>query len=343
MADRPKRVRQIDIARAAGVSQTTVSLVLSGSADATIGAEARETVLATARELGYAPDPLAQKLASGRSSLLGIHTFAPTFPTNLNDSYYPYLEGVEVEAAEQGFDLVLFTGAHQEGEDTLRVQRLRLADGLVLVGRHPRMADVRAMLADGQTLVYIGRHDEFGPEIPYVGADYTPATAELVERLRALGHRHLLYLQDTDEAAASLDRERGFLQPPLEAGERRTAIRISPDRVIPERVAEWIRDGYTAFLVEGTDTHDLLANTISAIHANGLDFPRDVSVAITGGYELEYGGRSFTGFAVPRREMGREAARLLIRRILSEPVAPEEVHRLLPCTPVEGATVRAVG
>jgi DNA-binding LacI/PurR family transcriptional regulator len=38
--------------------------------------------------------------------------------------------------------------------------------------------------------------------------------------------------------------------------------------------------------------------------------------------------------------MGREAARLLIRRIMSEPVALEEVHRLLPCTPVEGATVR---
>lgn len=342
MAERPRRVRQIDVARAAGVSQTTVSLVLNDAADASIGAGAREAVLAAARELGYAPDPLAQKLALGRSSLLGIHTFAPTFPTSLTDSYYPYLEGVEDEAAEQGFDLVLFTGAHKEGEDAWRVQRLRLADGLVLVGRHPRMAEVRAMLDDGQTLVYIGRHDEFGPEIPYVGADYTSATAELVERLRALGHRRLLYIQDTDEATASLDRERGFLLPEREPDELRTAVRIAPHDLTPGLVADWIGEGYTALLVEGTDTHDLLASTISAVHANGLDFPQDVSLAITGGYQLDYAGRSFTGFEVPRREMGRQAARLLISRILSEPVADEEVHRLLPCTPVDGATVRAV-
>ena len=53
--DKPKHVTMKDVARAAGVSQSTVSFVLNGLEDMRIGAEARQRVLKAAQELGYRP------------------------------------------------------------------------------------------------------------------------------------------------------------------------------------------------------------------------------------------------------------------------------------------------
>ncbi|MFC3996778.1 LacI family DNA-binding transcriptional regulator, partial [Nocardiopsis sediminis] len=109
---RRARPRQSDIARAAGVSQATVSLVLRNAASGVaLSPETRRRVLRAAEDLGYVPDPVATRLASARNGMLGLYTFSTTFPTDVAHSYYPVLVGVEEEAAAQGQDLILFTGA----------------------------------------------------------------------------------------------------------------------------------------------------------------------------------------------------------------------------------------
>ena len=68
-------------------------------------------LLATARSLGYVPDPIARRLSKGQNNLLGLYTFTATFPTNVQHSYYPFLVGIEEEATDQGYDLLLFTSS----------------------------------------------------------------------------------------------------------------------------------------------------------------------------------------------------------------------------------------
>ncbi|WP_223830300.1 LacI family DNA-binding transcriptional regulator, partial [Nocardiopsis quinghaiensis] len=107
-----RRPRQSDIARMAGVSQATVSLILRGTpAGMALARETRQRVLRAAEELGYVPDPVATRLASASNAMLGLYTFSTTFPTDVAHSYYPILVGVEEEAAAQGQDLILFTGS----------------------------------------------------------------------------------------------------------------------------------------------------------------------------------------------------------------------------------------
>lgn len=143
-AGRTARPRQAEVARLAGVSQATVSLVLSPKPDGKgriISEETRRRVLEAARSLGYVPDPAARRLAAARNNLLGVFSFTATFPTDVQHSYYPFLVGVEREAAALGYDLVLFTGsstggAGAAGPDAL--SRVRLADGCLFIGRrHP--------------------------------------------------------------------------------------------------------------------------------------------------------------------------------------------------------------
>ncbi len=70
---RRQRVTLLDVAKHAGLSRTTVSEVLSRPESESLYAEAtRQRVLSAANELGYAPHGIAQKLARGRSGILGL-------------------------------------------------------------------------------------------------------------------------------------------------------------------------------------------------------------------------------------------------------------------------------
>ena len=215
-AGRTARPRQAEVARLAGVSQATVSLVLADKKQgATISEETRQKVLEAARSLGYVPDPAARSdSAAARNNLLGVFSFTATFPTDVQHSYYPFLVGVEREAAERGYDLVLFTGsstggAGAAGPDAL--SRVRLADGCLFLGRHAPAQELQRLVADGFPVVHLGRRDEL-EGLAWVGADYVSASREVVARLAALGHRRILLIREDDEAPASTDREHGFLK-----------------------------------------------------------------------------------------------------------------------------------
>lgn len=67
-----RRITSYDVARAAGVSQTTVSFVLNRVAEANISNETRQRVMAAAEELGYIPDAAAQALVRGRTQIIGV-------------------------------------------------------------------------------------------------------------------------------------------------------------------------------------------------------------------------------------------------------------------------------
>ena len=67
-----KRPTQADVARSAGVSATTVSLVLNGRTGTRISDDAARRVRAAADALGYSPDPTALSLRTGRTKTLGF-------------------------------------------------------------------------------------------------------------------------------------------------------------------------------------------------------------------------------------------------------------------------------
>jgi DNA-binding LacI/PurR family transcriptional regulator len=339
------KVRQADIARLAGVSQTTVSLVLNGAGEsAAIASGTRERVLAAAQELSYVADPAALSLASGSNKLLGVHTFMATFPLGSSNNYYPYLAGVEEETAAQGYDLLLFTGSAAEpGKGPIELPRLRMADGALLIGRRLALKGVESLLDTGFPLVYIGRHDEFGVRLPYVGADYVTATATLVRRLHALGHRRFVYVRELDDAVASDDRQQGFLTGVEALGlgaDDGAILRTNGSDLIPETVIGWIEDGRTAVLAEGGTDSLVAARAVQAAAAAArVRFPDDLSLALTGEpVAHECGAPALTGFGVPRLEMGRQAVRLLIDLVTGEKVPASRRQRLLSCPPLDGET-----
>jgi DNA-binding LacI/PurR family transcriptional regulator len=330
--------RQADIAAAAGVSQTTVSLILSGNTDGVrLSETTRRRVLAAAEELRYVPDPLATRLASSRNHMLGVYTFASAFPTDVDGFYYSILVGIEEEAAALGQDLVLFTGTgggDARAHDRTAIRRTRIADGCLFFGRHVPEEPIEWLLGSDFPLVYVGRRDELDGRIPFVGVDYVTASAAVVERLVGLGHREIRYLRSDDDALSSTDRERGVLAAARKARlrTRRIVVRESVD---VELLRQWVADGVTAVVVEETDTGDLSAALFSALAAAGLSVPGDLSVAALG---RPKGRPEVSGFDVPRRELGRRAVQVLVDQITaSGPRVVDQV--LLDCIPNLGSTL----
>jgi DNA-binding LacI/PurR family transcriptional regulator len=336
-----RRPTQADIARLAGVSQATVSLVLNErDAGVRISPATRERVLSVMREWGYVANASARSLAGGRNKIIGVYTFEPVFPTTSVDFYFPFLLGMEQEAAELGYDLLLFTSAGGERQIFRDGStRLSLADGALLLGRYPNIEEIERLRDSGYPFVYVGHREVSGAPVSYVAADYAGATQQLTERLFALGHKRVAYVRlGNGDAQPSRDREKGFRRALPPGAARRLTGPVwtleSPDEV-GGLLAEMLRGGVTGVVAE----QQLLAEELLACaRRQDLSVPADLSVVVLGD---STGARrddtSWTGLVVPREEMGREATRLLARLLESaESTARSES---VECPLVDGATV----
>ncbi|MFC4122911.1 LacI family DNA-binding transcriptional regulator [Nonomuraea zeae] len=335
-----RRPTQADIARLAGVSQATVSIVLNERNDIRISPTTRERVLAAIREWGYVANASARSLAGGQNKIIGVYTFEPVFPTTSVDFYFPFLLGMEQAAAELGYDLLMFTsvgGQRQVFRDGST--RLSLADGALLLGRDPNVEEVERLRDTGYPFVYVGHREVSGAPVSYMAADYTGATRQLTERLFELGHRRVAYARIGDGGAQpSRDREKGF-RGALPAGETRRLTGPvwtleSPDEVAG-LLAEIRRGGITAVVAEQV----LLAEELQACaQRQGLSVPDDLSIVVLGDSTgSRRTGTLWTGLVVPREQMGRQATQLLVR--LLEAPEPEARREYVECPLMAGATV----
>ncbi|WP_313046339.1 LacI family DNA-binding transcriptional regulator [Nonomuraea jabiensis] len=327
-----RRLTQQDIARMAGVSQTTVSLVLNGRAEGEvrISPETRDRVLQAIRETGYVADPAARRLVERRNRIYGVFTYEAVFPAESADFYYPFLVGIEECVEEAGCDLLLFTSAKVQGERR-RIfsaeSRIRLADGCVLLGRTIDREDLSRLLSEGIPFVSVGRRDDAGGPVPYVGADYPPAVRALVERAVALGHRRMAYVGAGEGAESYADRLRGFTE----------GVAVTGVEGLRLATADGLFDcGATVVFAEKLADGVAIAE---AARARGLDVPRELSIVELGAPTRPVSTDiDFAGFRIPRREMGRRAVELLTQ-VLERGGVPQE---LLACELVEGSTLAPV-
>jgi DNA-binding LacI/PurR family transcriptional regulator len=344
----PRRTppRQADVARAAGVSQSAVSRVISGEADsARIPLETRRRILDAIKELGYVPNAAARNLRNKRNRLLGVHTFEPVFPHARDDFYFDFLLGIEEQAEKIGYDLVLFTSTGS-GDGRRRVyrdgtNRLNLADGAILLGVSTDRAELARLRDDGYPFIHIGRREIPDGEIPCIIPDYRSAADALVQRLAGLGHRRLAYLREPLDIEPYVDRRAGY----AEAIRRLNLVDESRGFAGEPGLAEgWLDQiaagGETAIVAES----ERLADTARrGLAARGVHVPRDVSIAVlegpSGGREWggEPSGVRWEGLQIPRKTIGALAVDRLVA-MLDDP-GEHTGSVLVPCQLVGGDTV----
>jgi DNA-binding LacI/PurR family transcriptional regulator len=342
-----RRPRQSDVAALAAVSPAIVSLVINDRADSNvrISPETRQRVWDAVRELGYVANPIARKLAGNQNRLLGVFTYEAIFPLEYRNFYYPFLLGIEEEVQAQDYDLVLFTRA--SGPDGRRsiyqdsINSLQITDGAILLGVHENRSELSRLVREGFPFVFIGRRELPDGAISYVTADYSEATRTIVEYMVRQGHQHIAYLRPPENREATLDREAGYRLAHQQLGMPLIEQHIfagDAEEVTPQLIERFFAAGITAFLAENTP---LVRRMLEIADQLGKSAPRDFSLALLGDHTEEINPvPDITTFLIPRKEMGKEAVRLLVD-LLAHPDEHEARQIALPCTFVAGQTVAA--
>ncbi|TDD63253.1 LacI family transcriptional regulator [Kribbella antibiotica] len=331
MPSKPRRVTQREIAEIAGVSQTTVSVVLNDrdGKNVRIPAETRARVKQAIEELTYVADPAARRLAGMDNQIIGLFTYEPALSPESMDFYGPLLNGLERAAEQVGWDLLFFTSSPVEnGTRSLfhRKTRLRLTDGCVLLGQQMVASELERLVAEQFPFVCIGRRDETAAAVPYVAIDYITPANELMDQAAAGGHQQALYVHRGTDTPTARDRR---IAVEAASAEGRLSFLLVGEERIPElpRLAQ--ATGATVIL--GEDAF-LTEDVVHSLTAGGISVPDEISVAALAevrGHRVE--GRALAGFHVPRERLAAEALDLLQLLISTEPSEWHtlEIRRLL--------------
>lgn len=207
-----RKPTSFDIAQMAGVSQSTVSRALRGSAAVSI--TTRQRVEAAAKRLRYTVDRVASNLRSGRTRTLAVLLFQDPSPDEsaVNPFFLAMLGSMMRACAEREHDLLLSFQQmrgdwHTDYEDSHR------ADGLILLG-YGDYADYRAkvdqLVAQKTHFVRWGSVQPDEPGLT-VGCDNRGGGAAATRHLLGVGCRRIAFLGDaTDHYPEFRDRHRGY-------------------------------------------------------------------------------------------------------------------------------------
>ncbi len=308
-----------DVARAAGVSVSTVSHVLSGNRPISEGT--RKRVLETIAHLGYRPNRLAQGLVSKNSGSIGL-----LVPDLANPFFNSIAEAMEITAHASRYSVILCnTNLDPEREaDYLSVLLSQQVDGLLYFPgtRVPNAALLKAADAGVPVVVVDERIDN----LCGVFVDNFDGGRQVGVYLRELGHRSALFLGGPEGLPTVVDRldglRAGFLDP--QAPEAHLSLRFGEYRA---------KDGYEAIYAcarEGMfDPHtpqrptavvaanDLIAiGALRALRELHINVPRDCSLVGFDGIELTtLITPSLTTVQQPFNQIAASAVRLLLSQI----------------------------
>lgn len=201
MTGTARRPTIVDVARAAGVSKSLVSAALRGERG--VSAASRSRILAAADELGYRSNGWAQRLVSGRSSLVGV------LLTDLRNAYQTdIVNGIEDAAAAAGFDVVLSHG--RRDRELLRERLAGLTalgvDAVIAVTGHLD-ADDLAALADRVPIVVVGRPASVPDAAGWIRNDDETGARLAVAHLQERGHDRIAYVHGSSRPASIARRD----------------------------------------------------------------------------------------------------------------------------------------
>jgi len=317
-----------DVARRAGVSQTTVSLVLNGTADQVGLATATQArVRLAAEELGYVPNRAARNLRRRRS---GNITFIS--PDVGNPYFAEVIVAVQEVAQRHGY-LMDIIAANDEAEKLQAIARLGggISDGIITSAPTQAVWDgLQGLSARGVACVTL--QDQGGdPAIPAVCIDLELGGHTATRHLIGLGHRRIAYVSGRQSfPLRARERVHGYRRALREAG-------LPEDRVEHSNSMAGGAEAVEALLSRPGPRPDALfvfndlmaVGVLHALRRHKLRVPDDMAVVGFDGIALgDFTTPTLTTVRHPRAELGRAAASSLIR--LMQRDATDVPSTLLP-------------
>ena len=343
------RATSADVARLAGVSRTTVSVVLTERQDIHISPATRQRVFDAAEHLDYHPHSPARQLAAGTSLMIGLVLRQSSEQVAGDALLGETLRGVTAAARAAGYRVLV--EALPPGNGTYaEIVRSRRTDGLIVSGPRADDGALADLVRDDFPIILQGSLPEL--DVPSVDVDNRAGARAAVELLVRQGHRRIGCITNAPLAyTAAAERLTGY----------REALEAAGFDYDPDRVVEAVFDaasGHRAMqLLLGRVpdcsavfvASDVVAfGAIGALRATGRRVPSDISIIAFDDIPLAaYFDPPLTTVRIPAFELGQVAGEALLDRVIGRPVAartllPTKLIVRASAAPPPG-TARAVG
>jgi LacI family transcriptional regulator len=316
-----------DIARAVGKSVTTVSSALNDYDD--VSEETKTLVRQVAREMGYTPNIVAQRLRRNRTDTLGL--IIPTFGPRFSDPYFSeLLAGIGNQAAANGLDLLVSTRAPGPDEDEAyrRLVSGRRVDGLLVVRTRHDDQRIAFLIERGFPFVAFGRTQQ-NFDFPYVDEDGVSGMKLATQHLINNCHRRIAFIAAPPDLMFAEYRLTGF-----RLAMQENDLAVDESLVVVGDLTQRTGCRLAGELLDRPDrpTAIVACNDLMALGAVTAAQERDLvvgqDVAITGFDDIppaQYSHPPLTTVHQPIYRIGRMICDMLISCIKGEPLPERHV------------------
>ncbi|RDU94882.1 LacI family DNA-binding transcriptional regulator [Trinickia dinghuensis] len=314
----PPAVTLDEIAKAAGVSSSTVSRILNGTAK--VSRAKQQAVEAVIEKFNYRPNVLARSLASGKTETVGVLTQTVASPF-----YAEWLRGIEDSLHEPGLTPFFMSCRWNVAEEKSRIEQFiaRRVDGIIVL--HGQLDEASlASFARQTPIVVLGRSLNNVPGLAGLPIDNVQGARDMTRYLIAQGHRKIAFIAGPTTHIDAVQRLLGYRLALEEAGIRFSSQRIEQGDFLEaggvDAMARLLarKAAFTAIFCANDQT---AYGARLTLYRHGLRVPEDVSLV---GFDdvptSQYSTPPLTTIRQPIYELGRQAAAAIVRLIRKEPV-----------------------
>lgn len=192
-----------DVARTAGVSQSTVSRAFANSQ--LVSRETRDRIFSVAEQLGYQVNIIARGLSTQRSGLIAVVT-----GSTRNPFYWDVLRLVDERLQAEGMHVMLMTVKEGESTDSAirKVHQYRV-DGLLVLSAELSSKAIAECREFGLPVVLFNRYVESG-NVSAVACDNVVAGRDVAQFLYNTNHRRFAYVSGLEDSSTNKDRLFGY-------------------------------------------------------------------------------------------------------------------------------------
>ena len=319
------------MAALAGVSTSTVSLVLNNKGGKEITDATRSRVLECANSLGYIPNASARALITGRTHRIGfVFPLDPDMEAIKSTAFSMTLSGVLQEISNSDYKLLIIPHRATSTDSLQRSLREAGVDGGFMLGS--KLVGQGSGSSEG---IMITRPDS--PKCTTIGFDHEQEGRLVVEHLVALGHRDIVLLGSYEEISSEVMTRRltGMAEPSEQHSAQFKTLSYQHDQSsYAVSAIESILELYPLPTAVILTSSSVARGVIEGLALMGIAVPRDLSVIC---FDLEHPTRrdqfALTTTLLPFEQAGRLAFRSLVAQLVENgnlpPIDPLPVEILV--------------
>lgn len=337
-----KKVSLKDIAKKAGVSVTTVSIVLNGRAkDMKISEAMARKILALGEKMNYRPNHFAKGLRTGKTNTIGL------IVDDISNYFFGHLANiVEEEADKLGYTVMFCSSENNEGKSRHILNMLvdKHMDGYIIAPTKAMLPELEKLVKEKKPAVLIDRYYQ-QLDSSYVTIDNVNGSLEAVNYLAKKGYRRIALVTNLTDQLQMIQRmegyQQGLNQNHLQLDQQ--IIKKIPFGLTDEKVVKEIKD-FVELNENKMDAIFFTSNNLGvagleALRSIGKRIPDDISVICFDDNDLfRLGMPGISVVSQPIKDIAKKAVEILIQQINQRSTTVE--HIVLKTVMIERESVK---